>query len=34
LPTTRHRCNLVCVNLGAKSRRWAPLTRDTRKVLT
>jgi len=31
LPTTRHRCNLDCVSLGAKPRRWAPLTRDTRK---
>jgi len=31
LPTTRHRCNLDCVDLGAKLRRWAPLTRDTRK---
>jgi len=30
-PTTRHRCNLDCVDLGAKPRRWAPLTRDTRK---
>jgi len=24
LPTTRHRCNLDCVGLGAKPRRWAP----------
>jgi len=31
LPTTRHRCNLWNVVLGAKSRRWAPLTRDTQK---
>jgi len=31
LPTTRHRCNLDFVGLGAKPRRWAPLTRDTRK---
>jgi len=31
LPTTRHRCNLLSVGLGAKPRRWAPLTRDTRK---
>jgi len=31
LPTTRHRCNLNCVGPGAKPRRWASLTRDTRK---
>jgi len=31
LPTIRHRYNLYCVGLGAKPRRWAPLTRDTRK---
>jgi len=31
LPTTCHRCNLDCVGLGAKLRRWAPPTRDTRK---
>jgi len=31
LPTTRHRCNLDCVSLGAKPQRWAPLTRDTQK---
>jgi len=31
LTTTRHRCNLDCVGLGAKSRRWASLTRDSRK---
>jgi len=31
LSTTRHRCNLDCVGLGAKPRRWTPLTRDTRK---
>jgi len=31
LPTTRHRCNLDCVGLGAKPRRWAPLTLDTQK---
>jgi len=31
LPTTRHRCNLWGVVPGAKPRRWAPLTRDTRK---
>jgi len=31
LPTTRHRYNLDCVGLGAKPRRWAPLTRDTQK---
>jgi len=30
LPTTRHRCNLDRVGLGAKPRRWAPLTLDTR----
>jgi len=29
LPTTRHHCNLDCMGLGAKQRRWAPLTRDT-----
>jgi len=34
LPTTRHRCNLGCVGLGAKPRRWTPLTRDTRKILS
>jgi len=34
LSTTRHRCNLGCVGLGAKSRRWAPLTCDTRKGLS
>jgi len=26
LPTTRHRCNLDSMGLGAKPRRWAPLT--------
>jgi len=31
LPTIRHRCNLYCVGLGAKPRRWAPFARDTRK---
>jgi len=31
LPTTCHSCNLDCVGLGAKPRRWAPLTHDTRK---
>jgi len=31
LPMTRHCCNLDCVGLGAKPRRWAPLTRDTQK---
>jgi len=31
LPAARHRCNLDNVSLGAKPRRWAPLTRDTRK---
>jgi len=31
LPTTRHRCNLWSVGLGAKLRRLAALTRDTRK---
>jgi len=28
---TRHRCNFWSVVSGAKSRRWAPLTRDTRR---
>jgi len=28
LPTTRHRCKLDCVGLGAKPLRWTPLTRD------
>jgi len=31
LPTTRHRCNLDCMGLGAKPRRWASLNRDSRK---
>jgi len=31
LPTTRHHCNLDCVGLGLKPRRWSPLTRDTQK---
>jgi len=31
LPTTRHRYKLDCMGLGAKPRRWASLTRDTRK---
>jgi len=31
LPMIHHRCNLDCVGLGAKPRRWAPLTRDTQK---
>jgi len=31
LPTTRHRCSLDVWVLGAGPRRWAPLTRDTRK---
>jgi len=30
LPTIRHHCNLDCVGLGAKPRKWAPLTHDTR----
>jgi len=31
LPTTRHRCNLDWVGIGAKPPKTAPLTRDTRK---
>jgi len=31
LPTTSHRCNLESAGRGANPRRWAPLTRDTRK---
>jgi len=31
LPMIRHRCNFWSVVPGAKSRRRAPLTRDTRK---
>jgi len=31
LPTPRHRCNLDCLGPGAKPRRWATLTLDTRK---
>jgi len=31
LPTTRHGCNLDCMGLGTKPRRWAPFTRDTQK---
>jgi len=31
LSTTRHRCNLWSVGPGAKPRRWALVTRDTRK---
>jgi len=31
LPTIRHHCKLWSVVPGAKSRRWEPLTRDTRK---
>jgi len=34
LPTTRHRCNLDVWSFGAKPRRWAPLTRDTRKGIS
>jgi len=30
-PTTRHRRNLWSVGPDAKPRRWAPLTRGTRK---
>jgi len=31
LPTIRHRCN---VEVWALAQSWAPLTRDTRKVLS
>jgi len=30
LTTTRHHCNIEVWALGAKTRRWASLTRDTR----
>jgi len=33
LPTTRHRCNRDCVGLGAKPRRWTPLTRAPKRIL-
>jgi len=31
LPTTHHRCNVQVWALALKPRRWALLTRDTRK---